>query len=292
MEFIIVTGMAGSGKTLALNALEDIGYYCVENLPLSFLPQFVDLCRERGGRLSRVAAVIDIRSCDSFSELVSAYLTIRQTEPIGAAEPFHCRMLYLEASEATLQNRFRTSRRSHPLAERFEGNLPAAFAFEREMLQPVRVHADYLIDSSLLSASQLKEQVKTLFMAHISDAMLIQVMSFGFQYGAPMEVDLMYDMRCLPNPYYVAELRDHTGCEESVREYVMNAPESREYYHKVQDMLDFVIPLYVKEGRPQLVIGFGCTGGRHRSVTFAELIFQHLREHGYHVIKQHRDFKK
>lgn len=292
MEFIIVTGMAGAGKTCAINALEDIGYYCVENLPLSFLPQFVEMCRERGGRLSRVAAVIDIRSCDRFSELVSEYLTIRNTEPIGAAEALSCRMLCLEASDAALQNRFRTSRRSHPLSERFEGNLPAALAFEREMLQPVRAHADFLIDSSLLSASQLKEQVKALFMAHISDAMLIQVMSFGFKYGAPMEADLMYDMRCLPNPYYIEELREHTGCEESVREYVMNAPESQEYYQKVRELLDFLIPLYVKEGRPQLVIAFGCTGGRHRSVTFAELITAHLRQQGYHVVKQHRDFKK
>lgn len=292
MEFILVTGMAGAGKTCAINALEDIGYYCVENLPLSFLPQFVNMCRESGGRLSRVAAVIDIRSCDRLSELVAAYLTIRQTEPIGALEPMNCRLLCLEASDATLQNRFRTARRTHPLSKRFEGNLPAAFAFEREQLQPVRAHADFLIDSSLLSASQLKEQVKALFMAHISDAMLIQVMSFGFKYGAPMEADLVFDVRCLPNPYYIEELRERTGCEECVRDYVMDSPESQEYLAKVREMIDFLVPLYVREGRPQLVIAFGCTGGRHRSVTFAELISAHLRGGQLHVIKQHRDFKK
>ena len=288
MELIIVTGMAGAGKTSALNAMEDIGYYVVDNLPLALLRPFVRQCLEQPERFSRTAIVMDIRSCERYAELSEDVSDLRR-EMSGR---ILCRMLCLEASDQVLVTRFRTSRRSHPLAKRFEGDLGRAIAYEREHLQPLRAAADIMMDSSLLTASQLKDQIKNLFMPHITDAMTIQVMSFGFKYGSPMEADLVFDMRCLPNPYYVDELREHTGVEACVQEYVMQADESKEYYDKVTKMLDFLIPLYIQEGRPQLVVAFGCTGGQHRSVTFAELVSEYLRQQEIPLITLHRDYKK
>lgn len=288
MELIVVTGMAGAGKTSATDALEDIGYYVVDNLPLFDLREFVLRCRDRDGRFARVAVVVDIRSCDRYSELAEGCRALKKE----LHDEVRCRVLCLEASETVLMKRFRTTRRSHPLAKRFEGDLSAAIRYEQAHLQPLRATADFMLDSSNTSASQLKDQIKNLFMPHITDAMTIQVMSFGFKHGAPLEADLVFDMRCLPNPYYVEELKEHTGVEACVQEYVMDSPDSREYLERVLGMLRFLIPLYIREGRPQLVVAFGCTGGRHRSVTFAELVSQALRGDGMLIFTHHRDYKK
>ncbi len=288
MEMIVVTGMAGAGKTCAIDALEDIGYYIVDNLPLFYLREFVLRCRDKDGRFARVAAVVDIRSCERYSELAEAFRALKKE----LHDEVRIRLLCLEASEEVLLKRFRTSRRRHPLAKKFEGDLSSAIRFEQSHLQPIRASADFILDSSMTSTSQLKDQIKNLFMPHITDAMVIQVMSFGFKHGAPLEADLVFDMRCLPNPYYVAELKEHTGVETCVQEYVMNAPESHEYFDKVVSMLKFLIPLYIREGRPQLVIAFGCTGGQHRSVTFAELVSEALRKEDMQIITHHRDYKK
>ncbi|MBR5405773.1 MAG: RNase adapter RapZ [Oscillospiraceae bacterium] len=288
MELIVVTGMAGAGKTCAMDALEDIGYYVVENLPLFELREFALRCLERDGRFARVAAVVDIRSCDRYSELAEAYRAMKKE----LHDEVRCRLLCMEASEAVLLKRFRTMRRIHPLAKRFEGDLTAAIRYEQSHLQPLRASADFMLDSSNTSVSELKDQIKNLFMPHITDAMTIQVMSFGFKHGAPLEADLVYDMRCLPNPYYVEELKEHTGVEACVQEYVMDSEDSREYLERVLGMLRFLIPLYIREGRTQLVVAFGCTGGRHRSVTFAELVSKALREDGLHIFTHHRDYQK
>ncbi len=288
MELILVTGMAGAGKSCVLNAMEDIGYYVVDNLPLTFLRQFLEHCLHQGGKLSRVAMVIDIRSCERYTELAEVYRTLKKE----MRDEVRCRLLCLEASEPVLVTRFRTARRLHPLAAKFEGDIAHAISYEREHLQPIRAAADFMLDTSLLSNAQLKEQIKNQFSSHISDALMIQVMSFGFKYGAPMEADLVFDMRCLPNPYYVDELRHHTGVEKCVQDYVMDADSSREYFEKVTSMLEFLIPLYHREGRTQLVIAFGCTGGKHRSVTFAELVSAHLNSKDLHIITHHRDYKK
>ena len=289
MEMILVTGMAGAGKTSALDALEDIGYYAVDNLPLELLEKYVMFSLERGGRYSRTAAVVDLRSCHRYSHLAESYRNLR--EKYRGEVRF--RMLCVEAQEEVLLKRFRTLRRIHPVAARkFEGDVDAAIKFENDQLQIIRATADFLLDSSLTTNQQLKDQVKTLFMQRITDAMPIQVMSFGFKYGAPLEADLVFDMRCLPNPYYVDYLKEHTGVEKSVQNYVMDAPESKEYFDKVTKLLKFLVPLYIREGRTQLVVGFGCTGGQHRSVTFAELVSEELRKADLHVITHHRDYKK
>lgn len=289
MEMILITGMAGAGKTSALDALEDIGYYAVDNLPLAMFEKYLLHCLEKGGRYSRSAAVVDLRSCHRYSELAEVYRAMRDKY----REEIKFRMVCVEASEEVLLKRFRTVRRSHPVATRkFEGDVEAAVRFEHDQLQIIRATADFLVDSSLVTAAQLKEQIKTQFLQKITDAMPIQVMSFGFKYGAPLEADLVFDMRCLPNPYYVDYLKEHTGVEKSVQNYVMDAPESQEYFDKVVKMLKFLVPLYIQEGRPQLVVGFGCTGGQHRSVTFAELVSEELRRADMHVITHHRDYKK
>lgn len=289
MELILITGMAGAGKTCALNALEDIGYYAVDNLPLQMLHDFIIHCLGKGGRYLRAAVVVDIRSCHRYSELTETYRSLKKE----MHEEVRFKMVCMEASENVITTRFRTGRRSHPLAaRRFEGDINAAIRYEIEHLQPLRASADLLIDSSLTSTSQLKDQIKHLFMPHITDAMVIQVMSFGFKYGAPLETDLVFDMRCLPNPYYIEDLKTHTGKEKCVQDYVMNSPDSQAYFKKVTDLLKFLIPLYIREGRAQLVIGFGCTGGQHRSVTFAELVSAALREEGMQIITHHRDYKK
>lgn len=289
MEMVLVTGMAGAGKTSALDALEDIGFYAVDNLPLAMLEPYLRHCLEKGGRYSRTAAVIDLRSCHRYSELDEAYRNMQDKYQ----QDIKFTMLCVEASEEVLLKRFHTLRRSHPVAARkFEGDLVKAINFEHDELQVLRATADYPLDSSLITAAQLKEQVKTHFLQRVTDAMPIQVMSFGFKYGAPLETDLVFDMRCLPNPYYVDDLREHTGVEKCVQDYVMDAPESKEYFDKIVKLLKFLVPLYIREGRPQLVVGFGCTGGQHRSVTFAELVSEELRKADMHVITHHRDYKK
>lgn len=286
MQFTVVTGMSGSGKSLAMNVLEDIGFYCIDNMPPQLLHKFVDLCIQSGGKLERVAIAMDIRSGDSFEEMRA------QLEQMKGDEKLDVKVLFLEASDEVILKRYKETRRKHPLDTAYQGSLHDAIAAERVRLNPLRGIASYLIDTSYLSTSQLKEQVKSLYLEKSSDSMMIQLTSFGFKYGATTEADLVFDVRCLPNPYYVQELRPHSGCDACVREYVMSFPQSRQLLDKLKDLLDFLIPLYVGEGKSQLIIAFGCTGGKHRSVTFAELIGDYLAQKGLYVHKSHRDIQK
>ena len=286
MQFTVVTGMSGSGKSLAMNVLEDIGFYCIDNMPPQLLHKFVDLCIQSGGKLERVAIAMDIRSGDSFEEMRA------QLEQMKGDEKLDVKVLFLEASDEVILKRYKETRRKHPLDTAYQGSLHDAIAAERVRLNPLRGIASYLIDTSYLSTSQLKEQVKSLYLEKSSDSMMIQLTSFGFKYGATTEADLVFDVRCLPNPYYVQELRPHSGCDACVREYVMSFPQSRQLLDKLKDLLDFLIPLYVGEGKSQLIIAFGCTGGKHRSVTFVELIGDYLAQQGLCVHKSHRDIQK
>lgn len=286
MQFTVVTGMSGSGKSLAMHVLEDIGFYCIDNMPPQLLHKFVDLCMQSGSKLDRVAIAMDIRSGESFEELC------RQLMQMKLDQRLDVKVLFLEASDEVILKRYKETRRKHPLDTAYQGSLHDAIAAERMRLNPLRGIASYLIDTSYLSTSQLKEQVKSLYLEKTSDSMLIQLTSFGFKYGATTEADLVFDVRCLPNPYYVKELRPHAGCDACVRDYVMSFPQSRELLEKLEDLLDFLIPLYVGEGKSQLIIAFGCTGGKHRSVTFAELIGDYLSQKGLCVHKSHRDIQR
>lgn len=284
MQFIIVTGLSGSGKSSAMNVLEDIGFYCIDNLPPQLISKFIDICRD--GKINKIALAVDIRSGDMFSEEILN--SIEQMKN----EHFDFKVLYLESSDDVIIKRYKETRRKHPLDAEFEGCLAKAIKYERNKLNSLREIADYYIDTSYLKSSQLKESIVNLFLKNSSDSILIKVMSFGFKYGSSAETDLVFDVRCLPNPYYIPELKHLTGKNQEVRDYVMSFEQSGQLLDKLKDLILFLIPMYISEGKSQLVIGFGCTGGKHRSVTFTELMADYLEEAGYSVHKSHRDISK
>ncbi len=285
MQLVMITGMSGSGKTMVMQVMEDIGFYCIDNLPPQLIPKFVDICEHTEGGLSKVAIAVDIRSGDMFSDIYHCWRMMKQEMQLDV------KVIFTEASDEVLLKRYKETRRKHPLEEKC-GSLQEAIAFEREQLSQLRPIADYFFETSHLSAGQLKDEVKSLFLEKKSDSLLIKVMSFGYKYGVSTEADLVFDVRCLPNPFYIPELKTHTGCESCVRDYVMQFPQSMELFAKINDLLEFLLPLYISEGKSQLVIAFGCTGGKHRSITFAELMGDALREKGYRVHKMHRDIAK
>ncbi len=286
MELLIVTGMSGSGKSSVMDVMEDIGYYCIDNIPPMLISQFVDLCRQSETAIDKIAAAVDIRSGDMFAEIFRSWQKLKANSDISV------KVLFIEASDEVLIKRYKETRRKHPLDEKFNGNMHEAIKYEWQQLSQLREIADYYIETSNLSSSQLKEQIKSLFLERDSDSLVIKVMSFGFKYGVSTESDLVFDVRCLPNPYYIPELRNHTGLDECVRDYVMQHESSQQLFSKIADLIDFLIPMYVHEGKSQLVIAFGCTGGKHRSITFAELMTKHLLSKDYKVQKYHRDITK
>ncbi len=285
MQFVVVTGLSGSGKSSAMKYLEDIGFYCIDNMPPQLIISFADICRQSDGKFDRIAIAVDIRAGDMFSEVVGSYKKLKEN-------CFDVKILYIEANDDILIKRYKETRRKHPLDEQFHGCLHKAIAYEREQLNSLREIADYYIDSSYLKTAQLKEQITGIFLAKSSDSMIIKVMSFGFKYGATTEADLVFDVRCLPNPYYIPELKNYTGCDECVSSYVMKFEQSQKLFDKLTDLLDFLIPLYIKEGKSQLVIAYGCTGGKHRSVTFTEKTAKYLADKGFKVHISHRDITK
>ena len=282
MELMIVTGMSGAGKTHASNALEDIGYYCVDNMPPALMAPFLELCRQSSQELNRVALVTDVRSGTLFAELQAVL-------PQLQAAVDTCRILFLDCSNEALRRRFKETRRHHPLAEGGR-TIEEALQEERRLLTPLYEMADYRIDTTHLYAAQLKSRLADLFMQQPDTAMTVQVLSFGFKYGFPAEADIMLDMRCLPNPYYVEDLRPLTGMDTAVQEYVMSNPAAAEYLERIKALLGHTIPLYQKEGRHQLVIAIGCTGGKHRSVTMANRLAEAIqRMTDGPVLTYHRD---
>lgn len=285
MQFVLITGLSGSGKSVAMSVMEDIGFYCIDNMPPQLIGKFADICLHSDGKLERVAVAVDIRSGDMFDDILESIEGLKKTG-------MDIKILYLESSDEVLFKRYKETRRKHPLDEKFQGNLSMAIEYEKRQLSSLREIASYYIDTSYLSNGQLKEQIISIFLEKASDSMMIKVMSFGFKYGATSEADLVFDVRCLPNPYYVKELKGLTGCDKSVRDYVMGFEQSKELLKKLEDLLDFLIPLYIHEGKSQLIIAFGCTGGKHRSVTFTELITSYLSEKGLRVHKNHRDITK
>lgn len=284
MDFIIVTGLSGAGKSRAMHAMEDIGFYCIDNLPPKLISPFYDLCTQVQPQLSQVAVVTDIRGGDMFSSLFEALDNLKREN-----KPY--KILFLDANDIVLQNRFKETRRKHPLSEDTHG-IEQAVKLEREILRPVRERADYLIDTSLLSPAQLKQRIDSLFLDNASNALSIHCVSFGFKYGMPTEADLVFDVRCLPNPYYVEELRNLNGLDEPVRAYVMKWEQTQGFIKRLLDLIDYMMPLYCNEGKSQLVIAVGCTGGHHRSVAIAQLLYDHLIAQGMHASVNHRDIQK
>ncbi|MCL2053936.1 MAG: RNase adapter RapZ [Oscillospiraceae bacterium] len=281
MKFLIITGLSGAGKSGVINALEDIGFYCIDNIPPQLIPTFADICLQAKG-MDKVAIVTDIRGGELFSDLDG---TIESLKSSG----LEISILFLDAADEVLIKRYKETRRKHPLDERSHGSLQGAVDMERELLSSVRDKADYYIDTSDFSLGLLKETVISLFLENPGNSMVVKIMSFGFKYGSSREADLVFDVRCLPNPFWVEELKRHTGLEDCVRDYVFSFEQSKELLKKLQDLLDFLIPLYLKEGKTQLVAAFGCTGGKHRSVAFAEVIYRYLSDRGLRCRINHRD---
>ena len=285
MEFLIVTGLSGAGKSRAVDALEDIGFYCVDNIPPKLIPTFYDLCAKAGNTFSRVAVVTDIRGGDMFSSLFETLDDLKN-------EDKHYRILFLDANDYVLINRFKETRRKHPLAENNLGSLEQAVKLEREILRPVREKADYIIDTSFLSPAQLKERISNLVLGDSSQALMVHCVSFGFKYGIPTEADLVFDVRCLPTPFYIEELKHLTGLDEPVYSSVMKWEQTKGVVQRLISLIDYMLPLYCDEGKSQLVIAIGCTGGKHRSVALAQLLYDHLLENGHRTSVNHRDIQK
>lgn len=285
MRLVIVTGMSGAGKTIALKMLEDLGFYCVDNLPIPLMEPFAQLAMQKPSAHEQVALGIDIRSGEKLSELDQVLKKWKQD-----GMPYQ--ILYLDASDETLVKRYKETRRSHPLAG--QGRVDNGIRLERERMAFVKKAADYIIDTSQLLTKELRQELEKIFVGdHAYQNLFITVLSFGFKYGIPADADLVFDVRFLPNPYYVEELRSHTGEEATVQAYVRQGGTADEFLTKLYDMLEFLIPNYVLEGKNQLVIAVGCTGGKHRSVTIAGALYQYLSRHEEFGLKiEHRDIDK
>lgn len=285
MDFVIITGLSGAGKSRAVCALEDIGFFCVDNIPPILISKFIDLAVQSEGRLSKIAVVTDIRGGEMFSAVLKEIDSIKKTN-------LSFKILFLDADDKVLMRRYKETRRKHPLSDQTKGETIAAIQMERKILSEIRQRADYVIDTSLLSSSQLRERVVSLFVGGEKESFVINLISFGFKHGLPPESDLAFDVRCLPNPFYVDELKNKTGLEASVYDFVMSYPQAQGLVPKLFDLLDYLIPLYKEEGKSQLVVSVGCTGGRHRSVVFSEILYKHFFEKGYKVSVNHRDIGK
>ena len=283
LELVIITGMSGAGKTVAVQSFEDLGYFCIDNMPPTLLPTFWELVKE-SGKISRIALVIDLRSRDFFNEVDSLIATLDNTQLVTT------RIIFLDSSDSVLVSRYKETRRNHPLAP--DGRVSDGIARERELLMDLRTRAQIIIDTSDISPRQLRERLIKDFATKDYQAFHVEVMSFGFKYGVPIDADIIWDVRFLPNPHYIPELRPQTGMDAPVYDYVMKQPETQAFYSKLIDVIEFCLPGYKKEGKSSVTIAIGCTGGKHRSVAIAERIANHLKTDNYAVNISHRDYMK
>ncbi len=284
MELLIVTGMSGSGKSNAANVLEDIGYYCVDNIPPLIIPSLINLFSNKHSEFEKLAIITDMRGGELFKDIMGVLEDLKKNN-------ISYKILFLTANDNILVSRFKENRRCHPLCINDSITVSEAVKNERLALSAIRSLADYVIDTSALSVNLLKEKLTGLFTKNLN-SITVQCLSFGFKYGAPTDADIIFDVRCLPNPFYIDELKNLTGKDSKVKNFVMNSVDSTLMFQKIYDLIRFSLPLYLKEGKSQLVIAFGCTGGKHRSVTFAELLSQKLKEDSFTAISMHRDINK
>ncbi|MHC1759331.1 MAG: RNase adapter RapZ [Negativicutes bacterium] len=282
-RLVIITGMSGAGKTQVMRFMEDLGYFCVDNLPPALIPKFAELCEQSAGRVTKIALVVDIRGGEFFDQLMQVLGEMDQQDILTE-------VLFLEASDETLIHRYKETRRRHPLAP--EGRISEGIRQERDRLEYVRGRATHIIDTSNLTTQQLKERITELYENGGDTVRLhVTIVSFGFKYGIPLDADMVFDVRFLPNPFYVEPLRRKSGENPLVQEYISKWPVTHQFLNRLQSFIDFLIPHYVKEGKSQLVIAVGCTGGLHRSVFVSTKIRDLLISQGYQVSLEHRDIK-
>ncbi|MGM9935733.1 MAG: RNase adapter RapZ [Candidatus Ornithomonoglobus sp.] len=280
MDFTILTGMSGSGKTQAIHFFEDLGYFCIDNMPPALIPMLANMMGSVKDKFRNVALVIDIRVGEMINELLGQVDELKKK--------YEVRLIFLDTNDNTLVHRYKETRRNHPLNNP-EGLL-ASIKEERAMLYKLRKAADYVIDTSNYSNNKLREKFMEIYnLTSVNSMFEIRVESFGYKHGIPVDADLVFDVRCFPNPFYIPDLKKKTGNDQEVRDYVMSFPEAVTFFEKLRDMIKFLVPLYVEEGRSSLVIAIGCTGGHHRSVTFANMLGGYLKELGYNASTVHRD---
>ena len=283
MDCLIISGMSGAGKSLAVDVLEDIGFYCIDNMPVQLIPHFAELSADASSKYKNVAFVVDVRN-GGYAGILDARKKMNDAH-------IPCRLLFLDCSDEKLINRHKAARRRHPLDR--DGDIAGAIAKERAVMEPIRINSDYTIDTTALSTATFKSHLLDLFGEEKKgDAMIISVESFGFKYGIPHEADTVFDVRFVANPFYVPELREKTGLDREVCDYVFSDEASTEFSKKVTELMDFLIPRYLKEGKTSFVIAVGCTGGKHRSVALAEKLKADLTERGRKVVIHHRDILK
>ena len=281
MKLVIITGMSGAGKSQAVRCMEDLGFYCLDNLPPILISKFVELCGQSQGDIEKIALVIDIRGGMFFDDLFTSLEGLTESG-------YDYEILFLDASDEVLLKRFKETRRKHPLSA--TGGIGEGILEERKRLTKLREMATNIIDTSKLTPGRLKEEMRNIYSeGNKTSNLLIHITSFGFKHGIPLDSDLVFDVRFLPNPYYIENLRDMTGSDAKIRDYVMNYPLSQKFSLKLFELIDFLIPHYIMEGKNQLVISVGCTGGKHRSVTIAHVLYKKLKEREYRVILNHRD---
>ena len=285
MDILIISGLSGAGKSKAASYLEDMGFYIVDNMPAAMILKFAEFCAGGSGRYDRVALVYDVRTASSFTELFDVLDKLRAME--GA-----CRMLFLEAEPEVIIKRYKETRRRHPLADQTD-SLEEAVRRERELMQPVRERADHIIDTSRTSTAQLRGELLRLFGdPEEKGGMTVSVTSFGFKYGLPLDADLVFDVRFMPNPFYIEELRPQTGLDQAVSDYVFSFQQTQGYLKRLEELLAFSLPLYAEEGKTSLVIAVGCTGGHHRSVAVTHTLAEFIGSQGYQVSENHRDMNR
>lgn len=285
MEFLIITGLSGGGKSQAADIIEDLDYYCVDNMPVALIPRFAELCAATKGRYEKVALVTDVREKDGFKDIFKVLDSLK-------AMDFGYKILFMEADPQTIIKRYKETRRPHPLAAK-GGSIELAMAKESEQLKPLRDEADYIINTSHLTLGMLKNQLFTLFAESGRERGInVNVMSFGFKYGMPLDADLVFDVRFLPNPYYVEGMRTQTGLDPDVRDYVFSFEQTNIFMEKLTDMIEYLLPLYIEEGKYSLTVAIGCTGGRHRSVAIAFALARHLESMDVPVVNVNRDMTK
>lgn len=281
MKLIIVSGLSGAGRTQAIRFFEDFGYFCVDNMPPALIPKFAELCGAADKKIDKVAIVVDIRGREFFNDLFNS---LKKVTKMG----YQYEILFLEASDQTLIKRYKETRRNHPLAS--GDRIINGINEERKLLAEVKHRATHVIDTSNLLTRQLREELQKIYITGEKfEGMIINVVSFGFKYGLPIDADLVFDVRFLPNPYYIDELRRFSGNDDAVKNYVMKWDAAKEFIKKTSELLEFLIPNYIKEGKSQLVIAVGCTGGRHRSVTIANALYESLKANGHTTLIYHRD---
>lgn len=286
MRFVIVTGMSGGGKRTAIKMLEDIGFYCVDNLPVPLIEKFIELVETPNAEIQKVALGLDVRTDQNFE---TTYKSLMQLRKNG----YHFEILFMDANDDTLIKRYKETRRKHPLAQNDGERLEEGIRRERKILRAIKEQSDYIFDSSKLLVRELKVEMDRIFLANEEfNSLMVSVMSFGFKHGIPQDADLVFDVRFLPNPFYIDELKYLTGNDKAVQDYVMQSPDAEAFLVKLMEMLEFLLPGYVKEGKHQLVIAIGCTGGQHRSVTLANELYQRMKNKGnYGLNINHRDIR-